>query len=151
LILPTIPPPGNVRVMMVIVYALLIVAPVIYVVVASFLEVDAAPAGDNLFVYLLFAIGLLTPTVVPLLDRSYISSWKKDGTPTMETMQLLVMLVIIRTSIVEAIYIYGLVAFLVTGEMLNMLYFYVIAICWTFVYWPTESRQQSLLERMERA
>jgi hypothetical protein len=134
------------------VYALLVVVPLVMLAVASLTTIEpTATAGNNLFLYVLLFIAVLELAIIPLVERVQISMRKKVTVTQMAPEQFLFSLLLIRISFVTAIYIYGLVAYLVIGEITNMLYFYAIGIVGSLIYWPTESRQQALLARMERS
>ncbi|MCB2231137.1 hypothetical protein KQH82_10515 [bacterium] len=148
---PTVPASSSPRTITILAFAMLVLAPIVYLVVASFLKIETeVQAGNDVFLYALLAIAVVSPAILPVIGRVQMSNFKRSSATKMTPMQMLVTMMIVRIAFVEAVYIYGLVAYLVTGEMMNMLYFYAIAIAWSFVWWPTESRRQALLERLER-
>ncbi|MDX9858804.1 MAG: hypothetical protein RBT76_13515 [candidate division Zixibacteria bacterium] len=144
------PAPVDSPVLKIIVFAMLIGAPLLYLAVAAVITVTAeTDTGRNVFLYMLLAVALLTPATIPLIERFQIAGWKNRAS-AQSPRQFLFSLVLVRCAMIEAVYIYGLVAFLLTAAITNMLFFYAIAIGWTFPFWPTESRLHSLLERMEK-
>jgi len=60
------------------------------------------------------------------------------------------MLSIIQMAMVEAIYVYGFIVFILTARLTYMLYFYPIGIAWSFVYWPRREKYTQLLEKLNR-
>lgn len=148
----TVPASSSPRTITILAYAMLVFAPIVYLVVPSFVKTETeVEAGIHVFLYALLVIAVVSPAILPVIGRVQMSNFKKSSVTKMTPMQMLVTMMIVRIAVVEAVYIYGLVAYLVTGEMMNMLYFYAIAIAWSFVWWPTESRRRALLERLERA
>jgi hypothetical protein len=53
--------------------------------------------------------------------------------------QLFTSISVIEFILVESVYIYGLVVYIITGDMMRMLSFYPVAVIWTVVYWPRRS------------
>lgn len=128
---------------------MLVVAPVIYLIVALAIpEKPGAPEpGTKLMLYGLLVIAIVEPIFYPLIERFHMKQVRPARSRKMMVEQLYVTLSIIKMALVEAIYIYGLVAYLITYEMDKMLYFYPIGIIWSAVYWPTRDRFETFLSR----
>ena len=128
---------------------MLVIAPVIYLVVAYAIpEKQAAPEpGTKLMFYGLLVIGIVEPVMYPLIERFHLKQAPAARDRKMMVEQLYVTLSIIKMALIEAIYIYGLVAYLITYEMDKMLYFYPIGIIWSAIYWPTRDRFERFLSR----
>ena len=60
------------------------------------------------------------------------------------------MLSLIKFSLIEAIYIYGLVVYLLSGDILKALYFYPVGIAWSVVHWPTRDRFENFVNRLSK-
>ena len=131
---------------------MLIVAPVIYLIVAYSIPARelAKEPGTDLMFYGLLVIAIIEPVAYPLIERFHLSQVRPRAHQAMMVEQLYVTLSIIKMALIEAIYIYGLVAYLVTHAMDRMLYFYPIGIIWSVVYWPTRDRFERFLSRGER-
>lgn len=143
------------RTLRIITYAMLVVAPIAYLLAALFLDVRGSTQGTpnsmTIYLFLILAVGI--PAIFPLVARSQIQTYrsnKANGTTSMEPISLFQTLSIIAMAFVEACYIYGFVSFILTGELANMLYFYPIGIIWSFVHWPRRSKYEQLIERLSR-
>jgi hypothetical protein len=128
---------------------MLVVAPVIYLIVATAIpEKQASPEpGTKLMLYGLLVIAVVEPVLYPIIERFHLSQARTTRGRKMPVEQLYVTLSIIKMALVEAIYIYGLVAYLITYEMDKMLYFYPIGIIWSAIYWPTRDRFERFLSK----
>lgn len=131
---------------------MLVVAPVIYLIVAYSIPAGelAVEPGTDLMFYGLLIIAIIEPAIYPLIERFHLNQRRPAAHKQMMVEQLYVTLSIIKMALVEAIYIYGLVAYLVTHEMDKMLYFYPIGIIWSLIYWPTRDRFEKFRSRGER-
>ncbi len=152
-------------------FIVLVPAPIIYIFVAFQLNVPLRVGGqfDIMFNILLF-VAMVQPTINPLIEKFQISTYKKTskygkvnsnfpfkrpiqtpfltqppkGTP----MGLFMIVTIIKSAVVEAIYVYGMVVLFTSGDITRMLYFYPIGIAWSLVYFPTKSRCEKFLEKV---
>lgn len=148
---------------------LLIKVPIIYLIVAHLIDVKEISNGGEteLMFYILLVFSILQPGILPLIERYQINIFSKNpdskavnlNTESFPEMTLpkkgtkygLYQTVsIIKAAFVEAIYIYGLVVYLISGDIMNMYYFYPIGIIWTMLYFPTKSRCKAFLEKVER-
>ena len=128
--------------------AMLVVAPVAYLLVAFL--VDPANLGDggfNEFVfYMLLIVAAAQPAAVLILQKTVQGLPGKDETEDHSTVVgKYFAQSMLRLAIVEAIYIYGLVMFLISGQLGYMLYFYPIGIVWTLIFWPRRSAFDNLI------
>jgi hypothetical protein len=136
----------------IITWMFMFVGPIAYLMVAQVMASKGlgARAGNELMLYLLLAVGLLSPLVMPLVTNSVIRQERAKKGPEATPAKIFQAVSIVRMSCVEAIYIYGFIAFQLTGKFVNMLYFYPIGIAWSLVYWPRRSRYEELLEKLNR-
>ncbi len=117
--------------------ALLIVAPLVYLLVAYVMQVDVKSGGEmDMLFYILLIVAIAQPAVVPLIERFHLNRYRAGATSRMSPGQFFTSLSIIKFALVEATYIYGLVVYIITGDMMRMLYFYVVGVIWSVVYWP---------------
>ena len=128
-----------------------IVVPVVLLVVASLLPRSWETIGGEarLMVYILFVISLVEPLLYHVIERSILSRQRRNAARAQTPGGLFRSLALIRMSLVMPIYIYGFVAFLVTGWWDALLSFYALAAVWCVVVWPRESHFRRLLERLE--
>ena len=132
-------------------WVMMVIAPLIYLHIAWLLDTQGlrAKAGNDVLLYLLLVVSLLSPLVIPFVTKGVIQTEKAKGTQG-KAAQLFQTLSIIQMAFIESIYIYGFVVFNVTGEFTYMLYFYPIGIAWSFVYWPRREKYTQLLEKLSR-
>lgn len=139
------------RTIKIIALALLVAAPIVYLVVAQIISRDCEPkAGQDMMVYLLLMVGIASPAVVPILVRAQIKTYQASKNTKMTPMNLFFTTSIMSMAVVEAVYVYGLIAFLLTGELVNMLYFYPAGIVWSLVYWPKREKYDKLIGKLSR-
>jgi hypothetical protein len=121
-------------------------------VIAWLMNFEPPPEGtpDNMIIYLLLMVAIGSPALVPIIARSQILIFKSSQNSKMTPMNLFFASSLIGLTFVEAAYIYGLTAFILTGEFVNMLYFYPAGIAWSFVYWPKREKYDQLLEKLNR-
>ena len=131
---------------------MLVAGPVILLVIASVINMQQPPEGtpDTMIIYLFLMIAIGSPALVPLIVRSQIQTYRSNPNSQMTPANLFFTISIIGMAFVEASYIYGFVSFLLTGEMVNMLYFYPVGMAWSFMYWPKREKYDQLLERLSR-
>jgi hypothetical protein len=134
-------------------WAMMVVAPPVYIVTALLLDPQQpmAPAGDALMIYMLLAIAIVQPLLAPLLARMEITKHKTHHPKGEASGELFLAISVIRMAMVEAVYIYGFVAYLLTGDIMNMLYFYPIGMVWSYFQWPTRQKYENLLEKLSQS
>ena len=120
--------------------ALLIVAPVVYLLVAYAIQIDPRTGGEaDMLFYILMIVAIVEPAVAPLIKRFHLNRYRTGGTSRMSPGQLFTSISVIKFVLIESVYIYGLVVYIITGDMMRMLSFYPVAMIWTVVYWPRRS------------
>jgi Na+/melibiose symporter-like transporter len=130
--------------------AFLIVAPLIYLVVAYLVPMPRQEGGQvDMMLYILLIVAVFHPSVVNLIERFQVSSYRKSTQSAMTPENLFMTLSIIKFAFVESIYIFGLVVYFVSGSMTAMLYFYPIGIAWTIFYWPKQSGYENFVQRTD--
>ena len=137
---------------LVISFAMLVVAPVLYALIAVMLDPEQfAGTGFSEFVlYILLILAIAQPGIVPFIQRLQQSRVDGEGATGSAT-GLFQTRTIVRLAMVEAIYIYGLVVFLISGQLAYLWYFYPIGIVWTIVLWPRRSSYERFVrERKNR-
>jgi hypothetical protein len=140
------------RILKLITWMLMFVGPAAYLVVALVMDSKGvqARAGNEMMLYLMLAVSLLSPLVLPLVTKSVIRSERAKRGPEVTPAQIFQVVSIVQMSCVEAIYIYGLVVFQLTGKIAYMLCFYPIGIAWSFVYWPKREKYERLVEKLNQ-
>lgn len=132
-------------------FAMLILLPPTYLLIAYMLGSDYYPPGghNKFMLYVLLIIGAIEPAVAPMIGRLMITGAKKKHLEVSSIAGLFISINIIKLALIEAIYIYGLVVFLLSGDLMKMLYFYPIGIIWTAVYWPQRDKFDRFLRQYE--
>ena len=100
----------------------------------------------DLVFYILFLFALVEPLLAPVLARMMHNRYRQTSSTQMQPAQFFTTLSIIKMSLVESIYIFGLVVYLISGDVLKMLWFYPIGVIWTFVLWPRRSNLQQMIK-----
>jgi hypothetical protein len=123
--------------------SMLIALPVIYFIVAMLVSPEAGDSSEanRLLFYLLLVVAVTEPALYPLIKRFHMSNLRRGGTK-MSAEQLYFTFSIIKMSLVNAIYIYGLVVYLVTQGFWRLLCFYAVGIVWSIIYWPRRERYE---------
>lgn len=133
----------------IIAWGLLVGAPIAYLVAMFSIDPGlSAEAGNELMFYLLLVIALIQPVVYYPIKKFQIGTFQRNRKTAMSTAQLYFTLSIIKFSLVESSFIYGLVIYFITGSISSALYFYPIGIAWSIVYWPRENKFMQFLEKV---
>ncbi len=132
---------------------MLVVAPLFYFFIAMFISSQPIEtrSGVDFLLYVLLIVGIVQPVAGFFIERYQVSNYRKSSELSAKFGQLYVTLTIIKLSFVEAIYIYGLVIFLITRQFTEMLYFYPIGIIWTLVFWPRRDRFERFVAQGNQA
>ncbi|MFH2050210.1 MAG: hypothetical protein ABIJ12_12265 [bacterium] len=131
--------------------AFLILAPLVYILLVSFVIKPAAnfePKQDFIF-YILIIISISQPMAYSLIERLQVSNFKKTTITGMTTEKLYTTLSIIKFAFVESIYIYGLVDYILSGDKFHFLIFVVIGVCWSALVWPRRDKFESFLMKVK--
>jgi len=130
--------------------ALLIVAPLVYLLVAYVIQVDVKSDGEmDMLFYILLIVALVQPAVAPLVQQFHLRRYLTNNASKMSPGQLFTSLSIIKFALVEAIYIYGLIVYIVGNDMMRMLVFYAVGAIWSVVYWPRRASWERFFRLVE--
>ncbi|HUV30813.1 MAG TPA: hypothetical protein VMY05_06985 [Acidobacteriota bacterium] len=108
-------------------------------------------AGDGVnefVVYVLLIVGATGPAIVPVIQRWGLNRKGRPSTPVSAS-ALFVSVYVLKMAAIEAVYVYGLVVFLLSGEFEKMAYFYPVGIVWTVVSWPNRGKFDRFLKTCE--
>ena len=129
---------------------MLIVAPAIYLVVANLVSLEPKSGGEHdIMLYILLLVALSQPSVVPLIERVQFGRFRHEYSSKASPVGFLTVMLLTRFAVIEAVYIWGLVILLVTGDLARTLLFFPIGAIWSIVYWPREDKMKRTLERLE--
>lgn len=164
------------RNLLLIVANLYIIAPLIYIYLATQFTPPVQEGGHvDMMLYILLIVALVLPALSPIIDRSQIAYYRKiylakeekpaqngikslidranygvdSHTPQGSPMKFFTTLAILKGALVDAVYLFGFVVFFLSGDIIKMLYFYPIGILWTLVHFPRKSQYESLVERLK--
>ncbi len=132
--------------------AMLIAAPVAYLIV-TFLVGGRSVAGSpvELVFYLLLAVAIFQPAAAFLIERFQFRAYTTRTGTKMSPPQLLFMIGIIKYAMVEAVYIYGFVVYFIADDLIYMAPFYCIGVVWSYIHWPRRERWERTIESLEKA
>ena len=129
---------------------MLVVAPVIHVAIALLLTVTKKIGGEyDMMLYILLIVAAFQPFVLPILERVQVSNYLRNQQSRMTPDQFFISVSTIKFAFVEAISLYGLVVYMLSGSLTNMLYFYIIALFWSGIYWPRRTKFEDFMQRIE--
>lgn len=129
---------------------MLVVAPIIYLVIAGLKQVEEKTGGEHdIMFYMLLIVGLCQPLAIPIIERVQIANYRKEKLSNDSAAKYLTVMFLTRFAIIEAIYIWGLVLFFVTGDLTRAMLFFPIGAAWSAIFWPREERIMRTLKRLE--
>ncbi len=132
--------------------ALLVVAPVVYLLVAAMVQWRPETRGGGettMLFYILLIVGLVQPVAGIFIERRQITNYRLARGSRMTPWQLFTSVSVIKYAFVAAVYVYGLVVRIVTGEVTWMLWFYPVGIMWSALYWPRHSSCERFMAVLE--
>jgi hypothetical protein len=128
-----------------------VAAPVTYLVIA--LALNKPPAENNsgmaMTVYVLLAVAIIQPALAFPVARFQVQSHQRSQQARINAAALFQTISIVKFAFVEAVFIYGLVVYLVGAGLTAMLWFYPIGIVWSFIYWPRREQFDAFIKKME--
>lgn len=140
------------RVVQVLAYAILIAAPILYLIVAYLLE-SSGPIPDvprQTILYILLGIAVLQVAgVMPLVTKSMMRSARSHRRDASGRAATALMVTLIRMVFIETVFLFGLIYFVLTRDFTSMLYFYAIGLLAVVLYWPTRERFDDLATTLE--
>ena len=131
--------------------ATLIFLPLVFLLVMNIVEIQKQTGGQiDIMQYILLIVGMLQPLTIPIITRVQVQFWQKSILKRKNPDSLFLSLALIKYSMIVAIYIYGLVVYFLSGDMIKALYFYPIGIAWSVVHWPTRDRFDNFVSRLSK-
>lgn len=130
--------------------AILVIAPLVYLVVGLVISPPERTGGEyDIMFYILLIVALVEPLFLPLIERFQLASFRRNTRTRMLPEQLWITVSITKMAVVESIYVFGLVVYLLSGDFLRLMLFYAIGMIWSAVYWPRESQAQRFQQKLE--
>lgn len=151
--LPTSQRDSEFRTLTIITLALLIVAPIAYLVLV-YLQAgrigEPTDAPPTILFYLMLGIAVLQIAVlIPLVQKIMLANPQSlkgahggSGSPV-------IALFMVRLAQLEITYVFGLVTFFISRNTNYLPYFYAIGIFGSLLYWPTRERFDNIANQLE--
>ena len=131
--------------------AMLVIMPLVLLSLMFVVSPPKQSGGEiEMTLLILLIVGMIQPLVIPIISRIQIQNWREENFEKKNPAILFFMLSLIKFSLIEAIYIYGLVVYLLSGDILKALYFYPVGIAWSVVHWPTRDRFENFVNRLSK-
>ena len=126
--------------------------PVVILLVSAILSPKPfAPDGvNNMMVFILLIVAIVDPTFYFVIEKTKVSEYRKSTASQMAPDQLYRSLVLVRLALAASCYVMALVVFLITHDILQMLFFYPIGIIWTVILWPRPSGRERFMARLSQ-
>lgn len=132
-------------------FAMLVIMPLVLLALMFVVSPPKQSGGEiEIALLILLIVGMIQPLLIPLISRIQIQNWQNENSENKNPAILFFMISLIKFSFIEAIYIYGLVVYLLSGDMLKALYFYPVGIGWSVVHWPMRVRFDNFINRLSK-
>jgi len=130
-------------------FGMLIIMPLLLIGFIYLIDPPEQSGGEiEMTLLILLIVGMLQPLAIPVIAKAHIQNWQRDNSETKSPAALFVMLSIVKFSLIEAIYIYALVVYLLSGNPANASYFYPVGMAWSAVHWPTRQRFENFVSKL---
>ena len=136
----------------IIAWAMFVIAPAVYLAIAWAIDAHGigAPAGNELMLYILLVVAMVEPAFAPIIERYQISAYRAGRLRTNTVGQFFFTVSIMKMALAGSTFVYGMVAFFITGRLLNLVYIYPIGIIWSFGNLPRRAKFDLLVEKLNR-
>ncbi|MFZ5979947.1 MAG: hypothetical protein ACOYVF_04885 [Candidatus Zixiibacteriota bacterium] len=130
---------------------MLVGIPLIFVLVATFAQLERVevPESYRFMFYMLALVAFVEPFIYQIIRKVQIGNYRKSTGTKMTAGQFVLNHEITRFAFVNSIFVLGVVTYLVGGEGVHMLYFYIYGLIWAFIYWPRFDKIKTLMESLE--
>jgi|GEM_PF-1298019 len=142
----------------------LVVMPAAYLIYAYFLKLERFNPDDShhFMIYVIFIVAFICPPISIIVKKFQIGNYRQNRGKVvkqgllpfkkreikMTPGQFYINLLIVQLSFVESVYIYGLITYFISAEMVNLLYFYIIGIIWSVIFWPREEKTKTFIQSL---
>jgi hypothetical protein len=111
----------------------------------------ASGGTNDLFVYILLIISVVDGGLMKVVERVQINKYRRNPHNEASPAKFFVTITIITMTVADAVFIFGFIAVQVTGEALNMLWFYLIGAVWAVVYWPRRDKFERFVQELQKS
>lgn len=132
--------------------AIYIGAPLLYLIAGYYMNLQETdnPANDLMFRILIF-FSLFQPSLGYLIEKFHISMYRRNASNRQTPEKLFFTVGITKIAMVNAVFLYGLVVVIITGDFNNFSYFYLLGTVWAFVLFPTKKSYDKFMEKINRS
>lgn len=144
----------------------LVLMPVVFIFVALFTRTERFYPDDGsrrFMLYVLFIVAFMEPIVSIFIKKfqvkSYLQTKKTAPKPgplavnkrlsEISPGRFYINVLINQLSFVSAVFVLGLIVYLITMDFFSMAYFYVLGIIWSFIFWPREDKIKTFIKSLE--
>ncbi len=129
---------------------LLVAVPAICLIVSQVVTIEPQAGGhQDMMFYILIIMAAIQPALAFPIAGFQIAAFKRSTMSEMSAAQLYTSISVVRAAFVEAIYLYGLVIYLMSGDLTRMLAFYPMGIIWSWIHWPRQASLEKFREKVE--
>ncbi len=143
---------GPLRIARILAVGIMGLAPLVFIAFAFAVSPPSSidPGGAKMLLYILLMVAIITPLLYQVIERSRISTYKMLGDKSKMTPgQMYLTLQIIRFALTESIFIFAVIVYFVTGRQDWFWDFYPIGIVWVVLAWPTRSKFETFMQKVQ--
>jgi hypothetical protein len=98
--------------------------------------------------YILLVVGIALPAVYLAVERYHFIGYRKEEEAKLSPDRLYITLGLVKMSLVDAVYLFGLFMYLLSSDLVKMLCFYAVGIAWSIAYWPRARKYERFLSKL---
>ena len=130
---------------------MLLVVPLIFLLITYLVPVN--PPADTMPDWLLFMfvfLSVFSPAIGKIAEKKSINDFKSGKVAKEMYNQIFFNISLAKIALVEAIFIYALVIFFLTGDQNKFFILWPVGVIWGVVVKPTENSARNFLERINK-
>ena len=143
----------------------LVLVPVLYLIIAFLSKPDRFSPDDShrFMLYVILIVAFICPPGSIIVKKFQSSNFQQNRGKVMKQEmfgfkkrevkmtpgQFYINSLIVQLAFVEAVFVYGLIIYFVSADIVNMLYFYIIGIIWSVIFWPREEKARTFMKSFE--
>lgn len=129
-----------------------IIAPFLFLYIAYYyVQIDQAIEYTDIIVAVLLAYSAFAPLSLLVIRKAIVRNYLSGKSMNVSPEQLWFKLFIIRAAVSGGIFAFGFLVYFLSGNVIQMLYFYPIGFAWSIVHWPTRDRFQQFLNELKQS
>ncbi len=103
----------------------------------------------DIIVTVFLIYGTLAPLVLSVIKKGMATARIREKMKLTSPDQAWFKFSLVQSAVGVSIFVYGFFAYLLSGDIEKMLYFYPIGIVWAFFLWPTRNRYEDFISKIE--